>query len=183
MNEHKTSNKNFYKPYNYLNLPNCTFFESSGTYLNTEGFFKKNIKVIKPIKQTKEDWQIIRKILYCSKKINFISNFKYNSLINFNCNSKNNFKSFTDFIYYPNDSLTKLSCHSFKKRSNCNIFFEKSFKMSKNKIYNSQLKLWISDFYIGGKDFYSKYSLTMVKCSKLFRLTSTNFNYTILKTY
>ena len=35
----------------------------------------------------------------------------------------------------------------------------------------------IGGFYIGGNDLYSKYSLTMVKCSKLIRSTSTNFNY------
>merc|ERR1712024_53489 len=35
-----------YEPNNYINLPNSNFFESNGTYLNTEGIFKANIKFL-----------------------------------------------------------------------------------------------------------------------------------------
>lgn len=171
------NNKNFYKSFNYINLPNCAFFESNGTYLNTEGLFKKNIKVIKTMKQTKEDWQIFKKIFFYSKKINFMSNSKYNNIIHFNCNSNHKFKNFINFLYYPTNSLSNTDFNINYNRLNYNIFFETPFKISKNKIYNTQLRLRISDFYIGGNDLYSKYSLTMVKCSKLFRLTATNFNY------
>jgi len=69
--------------YNYINLPNNVFFESSGTFLNTEGCFKKVIKFLPSIKQTKEDWQILRKLFSYSKKINYTSNYKFNSLGNF----------------------------------------------------------------------------------------------------
>jgi len=37
--------KSQYKIYNYINLPNNVFFETSGSYLNTEGIFKKNSKI------------------------------------------------------------------------------------------------------------------------------------------
>ena len=97
--------KSQYKIYNYLNLPNNVFFETNGTYLNTEGMFKKTVKFISTNKQTKEDWQIIRKILSCSKKINFSNNFKCNSLINFNNNNLNNFKNFTGFLYIATNSI------------------------------------------------------------------------------
>jgi len=57
-----------YKTCNYINLPNNTFFESNATFLNTEGIVKKTIKLLSTNKQTKEDWQIIRKMFSCSKK-------------------------------------------------------------------------------------------------------------------
>merc|ERR1712238_552434 len=127
-----------YKTYNYINLPNSVFFESNGTYLNTEGIFKKNIKFLSTVKQAREDWQIIRKMFSYSKKINFTSNNKYDNLLNFN--NSNNMK-----------------------------YIENNYQQSKNKLYTTTFKLWISDFYLGGKDSYSERSLTMIKCSKLFR--------------
>jgi len=56
----------------YLNLPNNVFFESSNTYLTTKGILKKNIKFLSSIKQSKEDWQIIRKLFSNSKNIKFL---------------------------------------------------------------------------------------------------------------
>lgn len=40
---------------NHLHLPNTVFFETSGTYMNTEGNIKKIVKTIKPLGQTKDD--------------------------------------------------------------------------------------------------------------------------------
>jgi NADH dehydrogenase/NADH:ubiquinone oxidoreductase subunit G len=54
--------------YNYINLPNNVFFESNGTFMNTEGHFKKVVKFLPSSKQSKEDWQILRKIFSYSKK-------------------------------------------------------------------------------------------------------------------
>ena len=44
------------------------FFESNGTFINTEGCFKKVVKFLPSVKQSKEDWQILRKIFSYSKK-------------------------------------------------------------------------------------------------------------------
>jgi NADH-quinone oxidoreductase subunit G len=168
-----------YQPNNYINLPNSNFFESNGTYLNTEGIFKTNIKFLSSTKQTKEDWQIIRKIFAYSKKINFTNNVKENNIISFNNTTNLKFKNFTGFLYYANANLTKSNFYltnSTAKTKNTN---QKKFKFSRNKLNSTNFKLWINDFYLGGKDAYSKYSVTMIKCSKQFRLEKTNFNYVL----
>ena len=59
----------------HVHLPNNVFFESSGAYLNTEGRANKVTKIINPSGQTKNDWQIIRKLFSYSKKFLFITNF------------------------------------------------------------------------------------------------------------
>merc|ERR1711957_453070 len=149
-----------YKTYNYINLPNSVFFESNGTYLNTEGIFKKNIKFLSTVKQAREDWQIIRKMFSYSKKINFTSNNKYDNLLNFNNTTNMKFKNFTGFLYYPNKNLTKFNFHLNKDLSNNMKYIENNYQQSKNKLYTTTFKLWISDFYLGGKDSYSERSLT-----------------------
>lgn len=40
---------------NHLHLPNTVFFETSGTYMTTEGNVNKVTKIIKPLGQTKDD--------------------------------------------------------------------------------------------------------------------------------
>ena len=53
------------------------------------------------------------------------------------------------------------------------------YKFSKKKFINSKTVLWLDDFYLGGKDLYSKFSLVMSECSKSFRSESTNFKFII----
>ena len=48
-------------------------------------------------------------------------------------------------------------------------------KCSKKKIYLTNTKNWLKDFYIGGADSYSKYSSTMINCSKNYRSEKINF--------
>ncbi len=168
------------KIYQYLNLPNNLFFESSGTYLNTEGIFKKSIKFIPTLKQTREDWQIIRKLFANTKKISFISNFKYNTILSYNNKTFLKYKNFIGFLYYTNQVLTSKNYYMNKETSIAlNLNINNKFKMKKSKIFTTKFKLWLQDFYIGGKDLYSKYSLTMINCSKSYRLEKTNFSYSI----
>ena len=132
--------------------------------------FKKTVKFISTNKQTKEDWQIIRKILSCSKKINFSNNFKCNSLINFNNNNLNNFKNFTGFLYIATNSIeAKSNVRLTKTVSNYLVNPINTVKQKKLKIFSTKLKIWINDFYLGGKDQYSKQSSTMINCSKTLR--------------
>jgi len=171
---------NNYKIYQYINLPNNLFFESTGTYLNTEGIFKKNIKFIPTLKQTREDWQIIRKLFANTKKISFISNYKYNTILTYNNKTFLKYKNFIGFLYYTNQVLNNKNYYMNKETSTTlNLSIYNKFKTKKSKIYTTKLKLWLHDFYIGGKDLYSKYSLTMINCSKSYRLEKTNFNYNV----
>ena len=48
----------------HLHLPNTVFFESPGTYINTEGNLKCSTKLISTQHNTKDDWIILRKLFY-----------------------------------------------------------------------------------------------------------------------
>ena len=160
--------------YNYINLPNNVFFESSGTFLNTEGYFKKVVKFLPSYKQTKEDWQILRKLFSYSKKINYTSNHKLNTLIHFNNNTFNNYKNFINFLYYANKfylSNNQLN-NNLTRKIKTNI---PKIKFSKTKINLTNVKLWIKDFYIGGSDCYSNKSVTMINCSNLYKSQQNTF--------
>lgn len=167
-----------YKVYNYISLPNNTFFESSGTYLNTEGSFKRTVRIISARQQTKEDWQIIRKLFACSKKINYLNNAKDNSVLSFNSRSLQMFKSFQGFLALAQSGLTTVATnHTLNSVANSHIEPTLSVRDAKFKFFNTKLKVWINDFYIGGKDPYSKQSSTMVKCSKLLRTNKHTFTH------
>ncbi len=168
-----------YKIYNYLNLPNNVFFESNATFLNTEGIFKKSIKLISTNKQTKEDWLILRKIFAYSKKICYLNNLKSNSILSFNNISLNKFTNFTNFLFVATSNVNKQSNSHFSKITNkIKVWPTKKLIMNKSKIFSTKLKIWINDFYIGGKDPYSKYSSTMINCSISLRKENSNFSHT-----
>ena len=169
--------------YNYINLPNNVFFESSGTFLNTEGCFKRVIKFLPSVKQTKEDWQILRKLFSYSKKINYTSNQKFNTLIYFNNNTFNNYKNFISFLYFSNNLFN--ATHKFMSNKNLSVKVKihiNKIKVSKTKIVLTNFKLWIKDFYIGGSDCYSNKSITMINCSNLYKSQKNNFNIVFNKT-
>lgn len=163
----------------YINIPNKTFFESNNLYINTEGILKKNIKFLTTNKQNKEDWQILRKILTNSTNINFLSSKKNNFKLFFNSKNNKTFKKYLKFKYY---SLTNFNFLTIKNNFNYFQSFKllkknTTYKNMKYKIYKTNLRLWIDNFYIGGKDSYSKHSITMLKCSKLYKKEKTNFNF------
>ena len=161
--------------YNYINLPNNVFFESNGTFINTEGCFKKVVKFLPSVKQSKEDWQILRKIFSYSKKINYLSNPKFNKVLNFNNNSFNNYKNFIGFLYFSNSFLNNNFMFPKKLSGKLKINLNQ-INISKTRVILTNLKLWIKDFYIGGSDCYSNKSITMINCSNLYRSTNKNFN-------
>jgi NADH-quinone oxidoreductase chain G len=171
----------FYKPFNYINLPNGSFFESTGTFLNTEGDIKKTIKFISTEYQTKEDWQIVRKIFSNSTNVTFLTNcVKNNSTIFINTTSLNRFKSFTNYIFFATSNLTnnvEFNSTNKAKRKKLNISFK--FKNSKVKLFSTKVKIWLNDFYIGGTDSFSRHSTTMINCSKMLRLEKTNFSHLV----
>ena len=77
------------------------------------------------------------------------------------------------FFYLTTRSLSKLSFHL---RDHNQIFYLMTEqKIKKVKIYLSQLKKWLEDFYVGGSDNYSIHSLTMQNCSAILRLNTATF--------
>jgi aldehyde:ferredoxin oxidoreductase len=126
--------------------------------------------------QAKNDWQIIRKVFSYSKKLLFITNFFRNNKIVFNSKNVYQFKNYAGLQHYAISNLNNLAFQFLKKITG---FHLKNFKFKKaqKKIFKSQIRFWLNDFYIDGKDINSKYSSTMIQCSKLSRLNNTNFKY------
>ena len=161
----------------YINLPNNVFFETSGSYLNTEGVLKQTVKFIPSLKQSRENWQIIRKLLASSNFLSFVSELKTNQKVIFNCDSIFNFKNFTNFQYYAVRDLTTTGFPTAGKKTTNFNFLSNKYKIRQSKLFETKIRLWLDDFYIGGRDVYSGRSITMIKCSKLFRAQHTNFSY------
>jgi hypothetical protein len=158
----------------YLHLPTSVFYENEETFVNTEGYIKRTTKLISR-KQTRNNWQIIRKLLKHLKK-NFVSlELKNNNLIFFNMNKIVNFKNYINFNFYATQNLTNFNFYLSIKTVPISFTKELSFKPTTNKIKNSKLKYWLDDFFTGGKDEYSQHSLILNNCSKILRSESTNF--------
>lgn len=170
--------KTFFNVSNYINIPNNVFFETSGTYITTQGYFKKVIKVVSSTNQSKENWQIIRKLLSYTKTINFINDSKYNNRLTFSGDNILNFQNYIGFNFYSIRNLIHLNL-SYTKAP-CSFSFNKSFYKTKRvKVFETKVRIWLDDFFLGGKDSYSKHSLIMIKCSKILRNNSINFKYIV----
>ena len=159
---------------NHLHLPNTVFFESPGTYINTEGNVSKVSRIIKPLGQTKDNWQIIRKMFSYSKKMLFMTNFLNDNKLTFNSSSLSHFTCYTGFQCYAVSNLNNLA-FSFLKTIVGNRPYTAKFKSKKKKVFSSQFRFWLNDFYVDDKNFNSNYSSTMIQCSKLSRLKCSNF--------
>jgi NADH-quinone oxidoreductase chain G len=163
--------------YSYINLPNNVFFETSGSYLNTEGVLKQTIKFIPSHKQARENWQIIRKLLSSSNFLSFVSEMKTNERVNFNCENIFNFKNFINFQYYAIQNLTNSNFFTTSRKTSYFDLTQGQYKTRRSKLIESKVRLWLDDFYIGSRDIYAKRSITMIKCSKQFRTQNNNFNF------
>nr|YP_010516749.1 NADH dehydrogenase subunit 11b [Haslea karadagensis]UXN44292.1 NADH dehydrogenase subunit 11b [Haslea karadagensis] len=156
-------------------LPIDTFFENNETFINTEGLIKKTTKLISR-KQTKNNWQLIRRFIKNTDLLVTTTNLKDNRLIYFNSKNLYNFKNFISFQFYAVQNLTNFSFYLTKKNSQ--FFIRKkfnTFKSSKTKIYETKIKYWLDDFFIGGKDQLCQNSLTLIKCSINTRLMTNTF--------
>lgn len=165
-----------FKLNNHIHLPNANLFETSGAYMNTEGDINKTTKIIASLGQTKNDWQIIRKMLYYSKKMLFIKGYLKNNKIAFNARNIDHFKNYIGFQFYAISTLNNIAFKLLEKATKHRLS-ACSIKHGRKKFFNSQLRFWLNDFYIEGKSFDCKYSSTMIQCSKLSRLKSTSFKF------
>lgn len=159
---------------NYFYLPNSMFYENEETFVNTEGLIKRTTKLIFK-KNTKNNWQILRKFLKKFKSNLQFFDIKNNQLIFYNSNKVANFKNFTHFQYVATQSLTNLNFYLNIKTNSFSIVPANNFKSKTSKIINTKLKYWLDDFFNGSKDEYSNNSLILTNCSRIFRTESTNF--------
>ena len=148
------------------------FYENEETFVNTEGLVKRTNKLIFK-KDTKSNWQILRKLF---KKLKFHVNFltiKDNQLINFNFKRLAIFKNFVHFQYIATQSLTNFNF--YLKNKPFVTTFNSNLKQKQNKILNTKTKYWLNDFFNDSKDEYSQNSLILTNCSQVLRAESTNF--------
>ena len=161
---------------NYFYLPNNLFLEDNESFINTQGLFKKVNKLINFKKDSKSNWQIIRKFYANSNKLAYFSNKKNNSLVNFDCINIFNYKNYINFQFNATTTLTSLSFYLNKQNKPLIKNSGSSIKGTKLKIFNTKVKYWLDDFFMSNnKDSFSYNSSVMSKSSKIIRTNSTNF--------
>jgi hypothetical protein len=161
---------------NYFYLPSNLFLEDSETYINTQGLIKRVTKLINFKKGAKSNWQIIRKFYSNSKQLVYLNNTKDFNSINFDCVNIFNYKNYINFQFNAVNSMTSFSFYLTKKNKPIIKNPVSSFKEPKIKMFNTKLKNWLDDFFMGsGKDSFSYNSSVMSKNSKIIRANSSNF--------
>ena len=160
----------------YYNIPNTVFYESNGSIVDAKGQIKHRHSILpSAIKAAKHDWDIIRKIFSYLTRIDFTSYAKDNDKIFFNNMFNPLFEKYVGGLHWPckNFDFNFRQHSSYIKNSNfSNNFF---FKTKKTKVILSNSRLWLNDFYVGGKDLHSSRSLIMSDASKKLREKETNF--------
>lgn len=157
----------------YIHIPTQNFFQSQGTFINTEGFIKKTIQIISQ-KKIKSNWKILRKFLKLVKNKLVFFNKKDNELLQFNINKFYSFKNFISFQYYPIKKITNLGLYLNTKHNK--FIINRSFLKKKSKKFiNTKLKYWLDDFFNCNKDKYSQNSSILINCSRHIKNQTTNF--------
>lgn len=146
--------------HNYYSLISNNFFETSGSYMTSQGFHKHVVKFLEPETNSKEDWQILRKFFCTLSNVSFIGDIRCS--ISFNLKNMQQFRSYISFIYKASQTLTNLT---FFFHAKSQAFVIKPLFFSKTQLCLTQFKIWIKDFYIGGFDCYSRHSKLMIHSS------------------
>ena len=161
-----------------FSLPSNVFYENSETFLNTEGFIKRSVKVLNLKNNSKSNWDILR---YLGKKfdsVSFLSDFNSRNTLFLKIDDSDNMLRFININFFPIQSYNSFINYKNNKAFNNNkhIFEKGFFYTSKCKLLDTKIVCWLDDFFVGGRDTYSSYSSVMIKCSKSLRHISTNFN-------
>jgi hypothetical protein len=160
----------------YFHLPNNLFLEDNETYINTQGLVRRVTKLIHFKKDAKNNWQIIRKFYANSKKLPYLNNVKDSTMLTFDCINILNYKNYINFQFNASSSLTSLSFYLNKNNKPVIKNLKSSLKETKIKMFNTKLKGWLDDFFMGNsKDSFSYNSSVMSKNSKIVRINSSNF--------
>ena len=174
--QNSNSTDEFKKLKNYYYLPNNLFLEDSETYVNTQGLIKRTTKLINFKKNSKSNWQIIRKLYSISKKLGNLVTTKNHEYLDFDFINSFNYKNYINFNFFPSKNLVSFSYYL----NNSNKIFVKNYdvnlKLNSNKIFETKLKYWLDDFFVNnGRDSFSYNSSVLLNCSKISRSISTNF--------
>ena len=161
---------------NHFYLPGSAFFENSGTYVNAEGFKKFESKLILK-KNSKSDWQILRKFVQFMLTNKHLGCLKDNKALFYSSNSFFNFKNFISFHFQATQNLVNFNEYTSVNTQKF-VLYQKvpNFKYVTSKFFKTQKqKYWLVDFFTGGKDNFCQSSLTLHRCSANYKLQVTNF--------
>lgn len=161
----------------YFYLPSNLFLEESETFINTQGLIKHVTKLISFKKNAKSNWKILRKFGLKIKSLTFLNQKKDNNLVSFDGINSINFKNYAMFSYYVVNNITSLCFYLVKQNfPNFKIKLKSNFKNIRIKFYATKLKYWLDDFYTSnGRDSFTHNSSVLMNCSKILRVSSTNF--------
>lgn len=158
-----------------LNLPTTTFFEEQNSYITTEGFYKKVSKVISVKTKSKNSWEILRKLFSEISKTNLNCDSKTIQILN--ASKKFLFLKFVNLNHLPIQTLKKSNFPILHKKKFINLNLALNKRKVTQKLNKTKIFFWLDDFYLNGKDNYSKYSKIMIECSKISRLQTVNFKF------
>lgn len=160
----------------FFSLPNKIFFEDSNIFYNNLGSYKKTVKIIPSINKSKENWLLIRKLLSSIGNLSISSPNLVKKTIIYESDSFLSFIKYITFQFFPGSSLENTTFF-YTESKKCRVIDTIFTNQLKKKHYTNKFFFWLEDFYIGGKDNYSKFSSVMIRCSKSFRDVYINFNY------
>ena len=172
------NNINYHLSGDKFNLPSNVFYENSETFMNTEGFIKRSVKILNLNNNSKSNWDILRHLGKKLDSVNFLSDFDSKNFLFSESDNISNMLRFINFNFFPIQSYNRFTSYKNNKvvNNNINVSENSLFYVSKCKLYDTKIVCWLDDFFVGGRDNYSSYSSVMIKCSKSLRYTSTNFN-------
>ena len=164
----------------FYNVPNTMYYESMGSVLNAKGQIKHRHGILPAqIKVAKHDWNILERIFYYLARINFTSYAKDNDKIFFNNTSNLLFEKYVGGLYWPCKNFDFNFCRQVNYMENCiksnNYIYKFFYKTQKTKIFLSNTRLWLNDFYVSGNDLCSSRSSVMLDASTKLREKETNF--------
>lgn len=168
--------RNLFDSYSWFNLPSTTFYETSGTYTNTEGFMEKTIKIVPSKSLSKDGWQINRQLASILGKVPFLSNLRHSQNIAYVFNNTFFLTLYVNLTLNPIKSYTQAYSSDLKACINKTFFMH---KLVKTKLSGTKVTQWLDDFYLSGKDPYSKISRVRIKCSQMRRKNSVTFKHLI----
>ena len=161
---------------NYYYLPNNLFLEDNETYVNTQGLIKRTTKLINFKKDSKSNWQIIRKIYSISKNLTYLNKTKNSDYIDFDFINLFNYKNYINSQFFPSQNLISFSFYLNKSNKIFINNYNNNFKSAQIKIFETKMKYWLDDFFVNNsRDSFSYNSSVLTNCSKISRSISTNF--------
>jgi NADH dehydrogenase/NADH:ubiquinone oxidoreductase subunit G len=158
----------------YYYAPTRTFYETEDTYFNAEGTLKRTTRLFLT-KSILTSWQIILVIIrHLKNRINPL-NLKSCHSLTLNIKGYYHFKNYMHLLFYITQNLSSINHFLISKTST--IFLKEivDFKRARAKLKCCKLKLWLEDFFTGGKDEYSRHSAVLTLCSSILRNESKNF--------